>query len=265
MRSISDPFEGAGPIPSHSVADLAYERIRGLVLSGELAPGTRLGQVELAGRLGISRTPVREALRRLGGEGLVEGHSNRGFRVADLGLSAVLRRLEVREILEPGIARLAAERRTESHLEQLQGSIERERAGARWGRGARRQSRLSRHSGARVWQRGDSADIRIAVAGRSGPAVALAAHRGVGLAVRGRRGALRDRRCGGGGTCRGRRTSDGRARSPGSTTLGAGAARDRFNKRPVVSANKGRTIVLRTYLATNPAQVVGLSSAGSCS
>ena len=127
MRSISDPFESAGPIPSHSVADLAYERIRGLVLSGELAPGTRLGQVELAGRLGISRTPVREALRRLGGEGLVEGHSNRGFRVADLGLSAVLRRLEVREILEPGIARLAAERRTESHLEQLQGSIERER------------------------------------------------------------------------------------------------------------------------------------------
>lgn len=127
MRSISDPFEGAGPIPSHSVADLAYERIRGLVLSGELAPGTRLGQVELAGRLGISRTPVREALRRLGGEGLVEGHSNRGFRVADLGLSAVLRRLEVREILEPGIARLAAERRTEGHLEQLQGSIERER------------------------------------------------------------------------------------------------------------------------------------------
>jgi DNA-binding GntR family transcriptional regulator len=127
MRSISDPFKDAGPIPSHSVADLAYERIRGLVLSGELAPGTRLGQVELAGRLGISRTPVREALRRLGGEGLVEGHSNRGFRVADLGLGAVLRRLEVREILEPGIARLAAERRTESHLEQLQGSMERER------------------------------------------------------------------------------------------------------------------------------------------
>src|SRR5918994_1240035 len=93
MRRTSDPFEGAGPIRSYTVADLAYERIRGLVLSGELAPGTRLGQVELAERLGISRTPVREALRRLGGEGLVEGHSHRGFRVADLGLDAVLRRL----------------------------------------------------------------------------------------------------------------------------------------------------------------------------
>jgi len=123
MRSTSDAFEGAGPIRSYTVADLAYERIRGLVLSGELAPGTRLGQVELAERLGISRTPVREALRRLGGEGLVEGHSNHGFRVADLGLDAVLRRLEVRAILEPGIAALAAGRRTERDLAMMSEAI----------------------------------------------------------------------------------------------------------------------------------------------
>ena len=123
MRSTPDPFEGTDPIRSYTVADLAYERIRGLVLSGELAPGTRLGQVELAERLGISRTPVREALRRLGGEGLVEGHSNHGFRVADLGLDAVLRRLEVRAILEPGIAALAAERRTGRDLELMKVAI----------------------------------------------------------------------------------------------------------------------------------------------
>lgn len=128
MRSISDSFEGADPILTRSVADLAYERIRGLVLSGELAPGTRLGQVELAERLGISRTPVREALRRLGGEGLVEGHSNRGFRVADLGLDAVLRRLEVRAILEPGIAALAAGRRTERDLGLMREAIAGEEA-----------------------------------------------------------------------------------------------------------------------------------------
>ena len=123
MRSTPDPFAGADPIRSYTVADLAYERIRGLVLSGELAPGTRLGQVELAGRLGISRTPVREALRRLGGEGLVEGHSNHGFRVADLGLDAVLRRLEVRAILEPGIAALAAGRRTGRDLDLMREAI----------------------------------------------------------------------------------------------------------------------------------------------
>ena len=109
-----------------SVADLAYERIRNLVLADELAPGTRLGQVELAERFGISRTPVREALRRLAGEGLVDFHSNRGFRVADLGLDAVLRRLEVRALLEPGIARLAAERRTGEDVRQLRAAVARE-------------------------------------------------------------------------------------------------------------------------------------------
>ena len=108
------------------MADLAYERIRNLVLADELAPGERLGQVELAERFGISRTPVREALRRLAGEGLVDFHSNRGFRVADLGLDAVLRRLEVRAILEPGIARLTAERRTGQDVKQLRAAISRE-------------------------------------------------------------------------------------------------------------------------------------------
>jgi DNA-binding GntR family transcriptional regulator len=73
--------------------------------------------------LGISRTPVREALRRLGGEGLVEGYSHRGFRVTDLGLDAVLRRLEVRAILEPGIAALAAERRTGRDLDLMRVAI----------------------------------------------------------------------------------------------------------------------------------------------
>ena len=87
MSSASRPVEGTDPIRVDSVADLAYERIRGLVLSGELEPGARLGQVELAERFGISRTPVREALRRLAGEGLVDPLSNRGFRVADLGLT----------------------------------------------------------------------------------------------------------------------------------------------------------------------------------
>ena len=112
--------------PPPTVVDAAYERIRALVLSGDLAPGTRLGQVDLAERLGISRTPVREALRRLSGESLVDFHPNRGFRVADLGLDAVLRRLEVRAIVEPGIAPLAAERRTAEDLKALRQVLARE-------------------------------------------------------------------------------------------------------------------------------------------
>ena len=126
MAIVPDWEENADRIRVDSVVDRAYERIRGLVLSDELAPGTRLGQVELAERFGISRTPVREALRRLAGEGLVDFHSNRGFRVADLGLDAVLRRLEVRALLEPGIARLAAERRTEQDTQALQACLVRQ-------------------------------------------------------------------------------------------------------------------------------------------
>lgn len=109
-----------------SVVDLAYERIRTLVLNGDIEPGTRLGQVELAEQLGISRTPVREALRRLSAEGLVESVPNRGFWAADLGLDAVLKRLEVRLILEPGIARVAAARRGDADLVALERCITRE-------------------------------------------------------------------------------------------------------------------------------------------
>src|SRR4051812_49147053 len=120
---------GMQPIQASSVVTLAYERIRALILSGDVAPGTRLGQVDLAQQLGVSRTPVREALRRLAGEGLVDFEDQRGFRVAALHIDDVVRRLEVRLILEPAIAGLAAERRTDADLAALVAAIEAE-AGA---------------------------------------------------------------------------------------------------------------------------------------
>lgn len=116
----------SGHIRADSVVDLAYVRIRSMVIEGEIPPGGRLGQVELAEQLGISRTPVREALRRLTGEGLAEFAPNRGFRAASPSIDDVLRRLEVRALVEPGIARLAAERRTDADLEALHAAIDRE-------------------------------------------------------------------------------------------------------------------------------------------
>jgi DNA-binding GntR family transcriptional regulator len=127
---VMEALASAGHIRADSVVDLAYERIRSMVIEGEIPPGARLGQVELADQLGISRTPVREALRRLTGEGLVEFLPNRGFRAAGLGLDEVLRRLEVRLLLEPGVARLAAERRTDEHLVALNAAIGREASAA---------------------------------------------------------------------------------------------------------------------------------------
>jgi DNA-binding GntR family transcriptional regulator len=116
-----------GPLRVRSVVGLAYDELRAMIVDGRLPPGARVGQAELADALGISRGSVREALRRLAGDGLVEFEVNRGFFVADLGLDRVLERLEARLHLEPVLARLAADRRTDADLSALRRSIEGER------------------------------------------------------------------------------------------------------------------------------------------
>ena len=146
-----EALASAGHIRADSVVDLAYERIRAMVVDGEIPPGARLGQVELAEQLGVSRTPVREALRRLAGEGLAEFEPNRGFRAASPGLDDVLRRLELRSLLEPGIARLAAARCTDEDLARLAGAIAREEAAT---------SRVAAHDASR--------DFHLAVATATG-------------------------------------------------------------------------------------------------
>jgi DNA-binding GntR family transcriptional regulator len=108
------------PINAGSVVDIAYQRIRTLIEEGELGPNARLRQGDLAVALAISRTSIREALHRLTAEELVEFKANRGFFVASFRLDAVLDRLELRRVLEPGIARLAAERRTDADVAELE-------------------------------------------------------------------------------------------------------------------------------------------------
>ena len=108
------------PINPGSVVDVAYRRIRTLIEDGELGPSTRLRQGDLADALAISRTSVREALHRLTADELVEFKANRGFFVASFRLDAVLERLELRRILEPGFVRLATERATEDDLRVLE-------------------------------------------------------------------------------------------------------------------------------------------------
>ncbi len=115
------------PLRVRSVVGLAYDEIRAMIVDGRLGPGARVGQAEIAEALGISRGSVREALRRLAGDGLVEFEVNRGFFVADLGLDRVLERLEARLLIEPLVARLAADRRTDAHLAALQRTVDDER------------------------------------------------------------------------------------------------------------------------------------------
>lgn len=91
-----------------SVTDLACERLRSDILGFALAPGAPLIEEELAKRLQLSRTPIREALRLLEREGLVQRVRNRGATVADVSLAAVLEAYEIREHLEAAAARKAA-------------------------------------------------------------------------------------------------------------------------------------------------------------
>jgi DNA-binding GntR family transcriptional regulator len=101
-------------------SERAYLRLRGEILDGELRPGAVLAEVEQSTRLGVSRTPLREALGRLAGEGLVSTHSGRGVVVTDVSIERVTELFEVREPLEEQAARLAARRRDVAVFEQLQ-------------------------------------------------------------------------------------------------------------------------------------------------
>jgi DNA-binding GntR family transcriptional regulator len=83
------------------------QELRDLILGAELAPGSRLGEVELAERLGVSRTPVREALTRLAAEGLVEIAANRGARVATWTVAELEGVFDLRASLEPRLTAFA--------------------------------------------------------------------------------------------------------------------------------------------------------------
>jgi DNA-binding GntR family transcriptional regulator len=102
-----------------SLADKAYHEIRGLIVSLELAPGAVIDERDLIERLEIGRTPVREALRRLAHERLVEVYPRRGMFVTGVDVRELARLSEVRELLEPEAARLAAERATDTDREHL--------------------------------------------------------------------------------------------------------------------------------------------------
>ena len=99
-----------------SLAERAYREIRRLIVTLELAPGAVISEPDLQDRLGMGRTPIREALRRLSNEHLVDVYPRRGMFVATLDTRDLSAISELREELEPFAARLAAERRTDEDL-----------------------------------------------------------------------------------------------------------------------------------------------------
>jgi DNA-binding GntR family transcriptional regulator len=111
------------PLTRRRLVDEATQALRDAILSGRLPAGTRLRQTELAGRLAISRTPIREALGRLQQEGLVEILPAAGVRVAVLNLTEAAELYDVREVLDGLAARLAARRADATALAGLDKSL----------------------------------------------------------------------------------------------------------------------------------------------
>jgi DNA-binding GntR family transcriptional regulator len=102
-----------------SAADRAYEVIRAGIVDGTFELGARLPEEEVAGRAGVSRTPVREALRRLAAEGFVTFAPNRGAQVASWSDHDLEEIFELRALLESHVAGLAATRITPAQLVEM--------------------------------------------------------------------------------------------------------------------------------------------------
>ncbi len=110
-----------------SSAQEAYELLVNAIEHGELIAGMRMREVELAERYGISRTPIREALKRLEAQGLVTHTPNQGAVVTTLDFNRMAELYLMREILEGTAARLAATRATNTEIEVLAEMIENDR------------------------------------------------------------------------------------------------------------------------------------------
>ena len=100
--------------------DVVFNTLRQAILKGELAPGERLMEIQLAEKLGVSRTPIREAIRKLELEGLVLMIPRKGAEVAKISEKSLRDVLEVRRSLEELAIELACQRMTDEEIDQLE-------------------------------------------------------------------------------------------------------------------------------------------------
>ncbi len=111
-------------VRSASLAEQAYERLRGLILDRKISGGSPLQEGKLAEDLGISRTPMREALVRLAGEGLLVRRDARSYAVRALGTREYFDCMRAREVIECEAIALAASKISEADLDALAAEIE---------------------------------------------------------------------------------------------------------------------------------------------
>jgi DNA-binding GntR family transcriptional regulator len=102
------------------LADQVYKTLRDEIVDGDYVPGTHLVQEVIAGQLGVSRTPVRDALIRLSHEGLLMATGARGFMVTEVADGLASDIYQVREVVEPLAAALALDKMSESDFRMLE-------------------------------------------------------------------------------------------------------------------------------------------------
>lgn len=108
---------------AHSGSDI-YARLLGAIEDGSLAPGTRLREAELAEHYGVSRTPIREGLKRLESQGLAVHEPNRGMVVASLDHDQLSELYVIRAVLEGTAAGLAAQHAAQPEIDILQDMVD---------------------------------------------------------------------------------------------------------------------------------------------
>lgn len=112
--------------------------LRRSILSGQIAPGSQILQNELAARCGVSRAPLRNAMRSLEGQGLIRYSSHRGYYVTEIDLEELAELSEIREVIETDLLRSVAGGITETTINRMAASIdamrvaEREQDWAEW-------------------------------------------------------------------------------------------------------------------------------------
>lgn len=119
-RRSRGPTNGSRPVRSRSVVDLVIDEVRRTILDGSLAPGAPVVISELSAQLDVSHIPVREALRRLEGEGLIELRHGRSAVVAPLSADDLAQVFRLRALLEADVVARAVEHYTDEELDELE-------------------------------------------------------------------------------------------------------------------------------------------------
>lgn len=130
MPKVEDVFD---ELPYKSLRDAVASAIREAIMSGELKPGQHLAEAKLAQQMGISRAPVREALRQLEAEGLVTSSPHKGSFVAELSMDDLWEIYTLRAAIEGLAARLATQRASEEEIAALEKVVKEMRASAQAG------------------------------------------------------------------------------------------------------------------------------------